>query len=333
MNSTFFSFVLRFEEQPRNNKRIQHTEPLFYPVMATKNEENVFASPLNGSDMVLVVEDRELHVHKWILTTQSPVFKAMFEGHFQEASQDKITLKEKEYKSMVQFLKLLYPSSMFGGTKSPLDDERRLSILALAEEYQCVNLIEQCIDEAKITPENVLQILPYAVNYHPTALPKMYDVINWSAPTSKLEEVLPKLESKVKEISRSHTMLLTKCRFLESGIVEMQDAMISVICDLLKQKKMLTQTRNNSGHAVCVSGSGFSFGTTAVDHGITNSVDSRCSHSINIQEISKTKSCVHCKENYKEKFIAPISSCKNTQTFYNMLQIGDDIATAVKEQN
>jgi hypothetical protein len=295
--------------------------------MATKNEENVFASPLNGSDMVLVVEDRELHVHKWILTTQSPVFKAMLEGHFQEASQDKITLKEKEYKSMVQFLKLLYPSSMFGGTMSPLDDERRLSILALAEEYQCVNLIEQCIDEAKITPENVLQILPYAVNYHPTALPKLYDVINWSAPTSKLEEVLPKLESKVKEISRSHTMLLTKCRFLESGIVEMQDAMISVICDLLKQKKMPTQTRNNSGHT------GLSLGGVFADYGQTNRVDSRCPHSINIQEISKTKSCVHCKENYKEKFIAPIPSCQNTQTFFNMLQRGDDVATAVKEQN
>ena len=105
--------------------------------MATKNDKNVFASPWNDSDMVLVVEDQELHVHKWILKSQSPVFKAMLDGHFQEASQDKITLKEKEYKSMVQFLKLLYPSSMFGGTKSPLDDERRLSILALAEEYQC----------------------------------------------------------------------------------------------------------------------------------------------------------------------------------------------------
>jgi hypothetical protein len=131
-------------------------------------------------------------------------------------------------------------------------------------------------------------------------------------------------------------MLLTKCRFLESGIVEMQDAMISVICDLLKGKNMPTQTRKNSGHTVCVStgSTGFTvFGGTVVDHGQTNSVDSRCSHSINIQEISTTKSCVHCKENYKEKFIAPISSCKNTQTFYNMLQRGDDIATAVKEQN
>ena len=44
--------------------------------MADKGDENAFASPWNDSDMVLVVEDQELHVHKSILTLQSPVFKA-----------------------------------------------------------------------------------------------------------------------------------------------------------------------------------------------------------------------------------------------------------------
>ena len=279
--------------------------------------------------MVLVVEDQELHVHKSILTLQSPVFKAMFDGHFREASEDKITLKEKDLQSMVQFLKLLYPWSMFRETKSLLDDESRLSILALAEEYQCVNLIQQCIDEAKLTPENVLQILPYAVKYHQAALPRMYDVINWSAPTSELEEVLPKLESK--EISKSHTLLLTKCRFLESSMVEMQDAMISMICDILKQKKLPTevikagQTSNTSNFVF-----GISVATKVGPE--KNGVDSRCPHSISVREINKTKGCVHCKENYKEKFITPIPSCQNAQNFYNMLQRGDNVVTAVKEQ-
>ncbi len=60
--------------------------------------------------MVLVVEDQELHVHKSFLTLQSPVFKAMFDGHFQEAGQDKITLKEKDLQTMVQFLKIAVPA-------------------------------------------------------------------------------------------------------------------------------------------------------------------------------------------------------------------------------
>jgi hypothetical protein len=71
--------------------------------MATKGDKNVFESPWNNSDMVLVVEDKEIHVHKWILISQSTVFEAMLEGHFLEASQHKITLKEKDLKSMKMF--------------------------------------------------------------------------------------------------------------------------------------------------------------------------------------------------------------------------------------
>ncbi|CAB3995698.1 BTB and MATH domain-containing 36-like [Paramuricea clavata] len=333
--------------------------------MATKNDKNVFASPWNDSDMVLVLEGRELHVHKWILKSQSPVFKAMFDGHFQEASEARITLKEKYFQSMVRFLKVLYPSSMFGETKSPLDDECWLSILALAEEYQCVNVIKQCIDEVKITPQNALQILPYAVKYHHTALPTIYDVINWSAPTTKLEKIVPEIESKEK----SNTMLLTKCRFLESAVVKMQDAIISLIDDFVTQKKSaddaLSSTQKSLDEAtrkindlqppaaknVIMSLAhvgakhkgrhstpiGYSSAYAAMPkqtyHGASNTTaDYRCSHNVGVREISKTKSCIHCKEKYKEKFLVPIPSCQNTQNIFSMLQSGDDVATAVKNQ-
>ncbi len=63
----------------------------------------------------------------------------------------------------------------------------------------------------------------------------MYDVINWSAPTAKLEKVLREIE--VKETS--NTMLLTKCRFLESSVVKMQDAIVSLICDFLTAKEVI----------------------------------------------------------------------------------------------
>ena len=320
--------------------------------MATKNE-NVFASPWSGSDMVLVVEDQELHVHKSFLTVQSPVFKAMFDGHFREASEDKITLKEKNFQSMVQFIKELYPSSMFGEARPPLHDASRLTIMALAEEYQCVNLIKQCIDEAKITQENVLRILPYAVKYHQTSLPRMYDVINWGAPTAKLEKVLREIE--VKETS--NTMLLTKCRFLESSVVKMQDAIVSLICDFLTQKKSLDEateiienlqpgsktntTLGSQNNTVLLLRSKNSlklatktrYANTSTDTSKITTGDSRCSHSVGVGEISKINNCPHCKEKYKEKFLAPIFSCRNnTEHFFNMLKSGDDVATAVKEQ-
>ena len=78
--------------------------------------------------MVLIVEEQEVHVHRLILTLLSPVFKAMLDGHFKETSEDKITLEGKNYQSMVLFLKVLYPPSMFEKCKPPLNDGSRLSV-------------------------------------------------------------------------------------------------------------------------------------------------------------------------------------------------------------
>lgn len=283
--------------------------------MAAENDENAFISAWNDSDVVLVVEDTELHVHKWILKSQSPVFKAMFEDDFKEATQDKIALKDKKSTSMVMFLKLLYPSSMFVQTKILLNDEHRLSVLHLAQEYLCVNLIKQCLNEATITPENVLELLPYAVKYHQTALPKLYEVINWSASTSKLEEILLKNESN--KISEWQTMLLTKCRFLESAVIEMHGAMLSMIENIVNSQIATNNSSTKFGQPI-----GSNTPKTKQSQG------SRCSHTIGVREISKAKNCVHCTENYKETFIAPIPSCRNTQKFFNMLEKGNDITNS-----
>lgn len=83
--------------------------------MATNNNENAFSSPWNNSDVVFVVEEQELHIHKAILILQSPVFKAML-----EASEEKIALEGKNLKSVVPFLQMLYPPSMFKKSKAPL---------------------------------------------------------------------------------------------------------------------------------------------------------------------------------------------------------------------
>ena len=215
--------------------------------MTTKVDKNAFASPWNDSDMVLVVEDQELHVHKSILTLQSPVFKAMFDGYFQEANQNKITLPEKDSQSIIQFLKLLYPSSMFPESKAPLDTKGRLSVMALADEYQCESLMKQCIDEAKITTKNVLKILPYAVNYHPTALDRMFNVIKSGITTRQLEEFLPEIAGS-KDITKN--MLLTKCHFLESKIVDMQQNIVCLLRDFVIQKKFADDVKSELDEAL-----------------------------------------------------------------------------------
>jgi hypothetical protein len=218
---------------------------------------------------------------------------------------------------------------MFGEARPPLHDASRLTIMALAEEYQCVNLIKQCIDEAKITQENVLRILPYAVKYYQTSLPRMYDVINWGAPTAKLEKLLPEIE--VKEIS--NTMLLTKCRFLESSVVKMQDVIVRLLCDFLTQKKSLDEATKKIENLQPKTNTTRRHYTPIDTSMQITTGDSRCSHSVRVGEIRKINNCPHCKEKYKEKFLAPIFSCRsNTETFFNMLKSGDDIVTVVREQ-
>lgn len=307
--------------------------------MATANDQNVFSSSWKDSDIVLVVEDQEIHVHKWILASQSPVFKAMFD---EECLLDKITLKDTDFMLMVQFLKLLYPWSMVGEDKAVSDDKNLFLVLALAEKYECVNLIQQCINKVKITPESALQILPYAVKYHHQVLPALYDVINWGASTSQLETLLPRVENK----ETSDTMLLTKCRFLETSVVKMQDAMMSLISDFLTQRMKLDRTKRSLDRAKGFIeeskkrnkkylSSSHCHGPSPSDTTLKTKADSRCCHSIGVREIKGTKKCLNCKEKYKEKFLAPILNAggsKSTQNYFKMLETGDDVASAAKQQ-
>ena len=304
--------------------------------MATKTDETLFAEPWNGSDMVLLVEEKEIHVHKCILIMQSPVFKAMFDGHFKEAGQNKITLEEKNFQSMVQFLKALYPPSMIETAKSPLNDSTRLSIMALAEEYQCVNLIKQYMNDFEITPHIATQLFPYAVKYDQSVLTKLNDVLNWGASTARLEnEVLPKLENKEPFIKT----ILTKCRFLENSVVEMQSTLVSLISGFLEKKTKLAeaelalQNMNGQGKKVIMHNPHSSLifsglkSTNTSSLNLTTEANSRCPHRVHITNISQTKGCVHCKENYKEKFLVGVPN--SGHDLFNMLQRGDDIATAV----
>ena len=290
--------------------------------MAAKEDQNVFGSPWDDSDIVLVVEDEELHVHRTILALQSPVFKSMFNDN-KEASEDKIPIEEKKLELMLVFLKILYPSSIFGEVRDLLNDENWLQVLALAEEYQCVKLIKQCIGEIQITPENVLQILPYAIRYHESALPDLFEIIKWCAPTTKLEELLLKLEDQ--EISSTNKMLLKKCGFLETLVVDMQRVMICLMCDFLKQNEAVDQkklSKKKKDHD--------KYGWSG---DLTNQ-DSRCKHSISISHINKSESCNACNVKYKEKFIDPFPCCKNAgdvEKVFKLLQQGHDIASAVKK--
>ncbi len=92
-------------------------------------DNNIFSKPWEDSDVVLVVEDNEFHVHRYILSLQSPVFKAMFNGDFKDSQQDKVELNDDKYEAMLLFLQLLYPSNMLDEGNASINDENICSFL------------------------------------------------------------------------------------------------------------------------------------------------------------------------------------------------------------
>nr|KAG5710242.1 hypothetical protein BaRGS_008958 [Batillaria attramentaria] len=92
----------------------------------------------------LVVEGKKLHVHKMILATSSPVFKAMFfpesSTEFKEKNATELPLPGKNYDDVVNFLLQLYPRH----NSAPITDKTLEGVVALADEYQVDHLLDKC---------------------------------------------------------------------------------------------------------------------------------------------------------------------------------------------
>ena len=71
-------------------------------------ETHPFCEPWEESDLVLVVENKKFHVHRQILSIHSPVFKAMLNTQFKEATANEIPLPGKKPNEILDFLKQLY---------------------------------------------------------------------------------------------------------------------------------------------------------------------------------------------------------------------------------
>lgn len=87
------------------------TEVFFFCInfcLEGQNRKHRFSEPWEDSDLVLVVEQEKFHVHRLILSMNSPVFKAMFNGQFKEATSSEIPLPGKKANEILDFLQHIY---------------------------------------------------------------------------------------------------------------------------------------------------------------------------------------------------------------------------------
>ncbi|XP_073247076.1 uncharacterized protein [Porites lutea] len=127
-----------------------------------------FSEPWEDSDLILVVEDEKFHVHRLIMSMNSPVFKAMFKSQFKEATANEILLPEKKASEILDLLKRVY-SKQFIEEPVEIIEENVEHLLKLSDEYQIKHIFDACINFVETHPktkQNVMKLRKMATNYN-----------------------------------------------------------------------------------------------------------------------------------------------------------------------
>ncbi|XP_022789575.1 BTB and MATH domain-containing protein 36-like isoform X2 [Stylophora pistillata] len=124
-----------------------------------------FSEPWVDSDVILVVENEKFHVHRQILSLNSPVFEAMFKSQFKEATANEIPLPGKKPNEVLDFLLKVY-GPHYTKTEVHITMGNVEHLLHLSDEYQVTEpIFKPCVkflDEEPKTKENVMRILSLA---------------------------------------------------------------------------------------------------------------------------------------------------------------------------
>lgn len=129
-------------------------------------DQSPFSLPWKSSDLVLLVEERKLHVHRSLLRVASPVFETMFSSNFKEKSALEIPLPGKKKIEIEQLLNWMYPDKDLSITK-----RNCFSLLRLATEYQIDRLKKQCEEfvsewcEKGMTAEQAIWVVVFGQKY------------------------------------------------------------------------------------------------------------------------------------------------------------------------
>ncbi|CAB3382843.1 Hypothetical predicted protein [Cloeon dipterum] len=115
------------------------------------------------TDIVFVVEGKEIYVHKLILVMRCAFFRSMFQaGHWKESNEREQIIEEHSYDAFYAFLKYFYSDEIHD-----LQPEIAFELLALAHFYQMAGLLKKCEELIKsgVTVENAALIYDMAILY------------------------------------------------------------------------------------------------------------------------------------------------------------------------
>ena len=98
--------------------------------------------------------------HKFVLSSCSPVFFAMFCGEMAERS-DSVELPDCEYEGVLEMLRYMY------GGKAKLNESNVMQVLYVAKKYIVNSLANECVRllQMQLDPKNVFCVLPHAQQF------------------------------------------------------------------------------------------------------------------------------------------------------------------------
>lgn len=122
------------------NFEITPNDPIYISQNEIKNNDYSKLFDTNTFDFKLIVEDKEIEVHRTILMLESKVFMAMFSGNYEEKDKSELIINYFEYDTVYQCIVYLYINK-FDPTQ-----KRLVEIFKFSDLYELISLKNLCIN-------------------------------------------------------------------------------------------------------------------------------------------------------------------------------------------
>ncbi|KAI3390044.1 hypothetical protein SNEBB_009575 [Seison nebaliae] len=188
-----------------------------------------FDEQLPFTDVQLVVEGKQLHCHRSILSLWSPVFQRMFEADFLEKSSNVVTISEKRFSDVSELLQVIYPPN------KEISDENVTLLLQLSDEYQMSELTKRC-RQFLMTQRGSINNLLIGQNYNfPDVIRRCCEHMKHSINTSTLltHQRYNELDNGTK-----NSFLLARSRHLEA-VLESIRRKLRIACEKFRLIRQL----------------------------------------------------------------------------------------------
>ena len=145
---------------------ISRQRHLFMDKLGTSNDES-------SGDVKLICDGKEFSCHKLLLTSQSPVFKAMFAHDSKEKAENAVTIDDCGHQAVQELVFFLYHAQLKRSAYTSAEVEVVIDLVHLASKYQMDLLLNSCkyvlLDIMDL--DNAMQLMVVVSKY-----PEMSDI-------------------------------------------------------------------------------------------------------------------------------------------------------------